>query len=234
MKDRVLHSTSTVLRRLLAVPALGLAMTLSACSSTIRVAPLVGDGQSATYESGVARVGSARDTSVVFLKPLERRSRGRARLLVTVKNTSANTFDLLPETIAAQSPTGQRLRVIHFEELAREQEAHASRRQALAALSMFSTMAQGAAATAGGGLGQMQIFDPGSAMAFAESSEQDRQQVEASIAQMEKAVLQRSTVRPGAVVGGYIVVEVPQTGPFTISIPAGGDVHVFTLDAQPA
>jgi hypothetical protein len=207
-----------------------------------------------TYDHGVATVASNGQNTVVRVSPIGFTAHGRMRLGVAVLNKGAAPVNLGYENITVTDQAGAALHKVDYAEMVR-----IARRQA--AVAEVAIALSGAAAAygnayagetrsygyVGGTPFQVTSYDPSvtAALNYQTGAQTGAalSQVNANlgnvIASLNGSVLQTTTVGPGQVFGGEVIVDPPQglsdaKGPVAVIVVVvlGGDTHTFKFTIQ--
>jgi hypothetical protein len=234
--------TPKPLQLILLAGALALA---TGCASSFRLAPRQGPGQELIWQDGRQAVVMA-DSHVAFSLQGEKAG-SHLQLKLTVRNLTLPRVDVVPATLGVTCWRGGKPRALAVvdpeEHLARIQLTQAVGTTALALADAFVTSA-GATRTVTrtiqpkepGGTPQTvteTVHDPELAARQAERRERERRRIQAEFdarnAELKRSLLHATTLRPGELVSGQVLVAFEDGEGYQVRVPLGGRWYVVNF-----
>jgi hypothetical protein len=240
-------------RMILAFTALSAIVVTPVVGADLRIRLEPSDKQHQRWDWGRQSVDDPSAATVVRLMPMKSGFSKRASFNVYVLNRGANQFDFAPENVAILLPDGTRIPMLNADDLTKQERRREVWQNVFLALSMIGNSmgtagageSYGTATIAGpGGVGVVSYSGYNGAAAAAASAAAAEQnaahaqrlaQAQADNRAAIELVMQRTTVDPGATVGGIVYFDLPAKlrdgkGPIaaTFIVQAGADAHVFT------
>jgi hypothetical protein len=234
-------------------------LLLSGCATMARIEPIKGDGQALEYAKGTAFLFSSQGSTSVGISAAQASYvvTPRISFFIRVENFGQEPVDVSDANVRA-SGNGLPVAVISAERLSHEAQVQAQWAAVAVALAGAANQynASQAGYTSYSGTGSANVYgsggyaratgsysgtayDSGAAwQAQQQAAQQTASQLaaveaqrQAQLSYIDSSVLQRTTVRPGEYVQGYVVVDAPKPrGPqnlVEILVAVAGDVHRF-------
>lgn len=218
-----------------------------------------GNGQQSRLYSGREAVTSQQPSSVVGIMEDREPTKKRISVVVLTLNSGAGPYNFGPENVTVSS-SGKAFEVLTYNELVREARNKAKWRRIAGAFAAGanSTAAQNSgygngtfSAYGNNGAyvhGNYSSYDGAAAYQNQAIANQENRQMMENIRRNEEAAvaaldtnLQTTTVDPGKLHGGQIVIELPKElrrvkrpTPATITVKVGPDVHTFDAMITPS
>lgn len=227
-------------------------LSSAAYAGDLRIRLEPDERQHQRWDWGRQSVDDPAARTVVRLMPTKVGFSKRASFNVYVLNRGTAEFDFAPENVAILLPDGTRIPMLNFDDLSKQERKREGWQNVLLALSMIGNSM--AAANAGNTYGTATVAGTGgfgtitysgyNGAAAAAASRDAAQENAANAERLAHAqsdnraaidnVMQRTTVDPGATVGGIVYFDLPaklrdakEPVPVTFIVQAGAEAHVF-------
>lgn len=234
------------------------ALSATHASAKVSVDIQAGGGQDSRLISGMEMITSVRDRSVIAVVEDPEPTKKRINLVFMTVNKGEQPYNFGPENIAGRSEE-KTFAVITYNQLVKEQERRGFWKRFAGAMAAGSNSV--AASNAGNSYGSFSAYgnngayahgtynsyDSGKAYAAqAAANEQSRQTMEAIERNQSAAIaalgdnLRASTVDPGRMFGGRVVVELPKElrsvkkpTDAILTVDVAGETHIFNVRISP-
>ena len=237
----------------LSILALTIGISLSACQTTTTLTPQVGAAQEIVYDHGEATVISKKDKSVARIAATDSPVESRLGLGVGLFNSSDSQANVGPENVSVATVSGTTVRVWTYEALVKEAKTRAAwmavavamsgAANAYAAAQPATINSYGTAYGRGGSStysASSTIYNPANSVAAQQmvqaNTNRNISQISGQLGEvlgsLKGSVLRLTTVRPGEIGAGVIVIDKPkfkkdEPNNLRITIRFNGDVHEF-------
>lgn len=213
--------------------ALALAAATPAWSKPYAIEPVAAEGQAVRFEAGVPSIESTLSASDAWVSPTARSFDKRMTITVGVLNGGDVAADVDYASVEVYTAEGVRLATYDLAALEKEEKSKA-------AFAGLAVGLMGGLASAGANrYGYGTSYQPAAlASGFANTSASVMTSVNANmetqLAQLGQNILRRTTVAPGQVGGGYVVVQKPPKGTtaLRVRVTFAGDIHEFRFDVK--
>lgn len=214
------------------------------------------DGQNLTWTRGVPSIDDPNPNSIVRLvDSRDQLPDDQTTFRVTILNTGAEPFDVIPDNIWIEDPEGHRVAMLSHEELEGRHRRDIKRRQALAALGAALSAGSANGYTSGSfnysgttsngtffnGFGTYSAYDPNLALRQQQVAAAQNQATFNAIQVRQlggiealNGMLRQTTLRPGEITSGVVAFDPPRNlrkiagkDKITIIVRTGKDDHRF-------